>query len=103
MIQLSRSSSGGANSIFITDANDVLVKIYPNCLNSNILGQAGNTSFGAISPAFRDSNGDPQGLSFSINKDYYEVRYSELKISDTNYSGFSDTAIALDALFSSQA
>jgi hypothetical protein len=102
MIKLSRSGWGSSNSIVIADQNDIMVRIYPNSLNSNIIGVVSGTQYGAISPAFRDSNGDPQGLSFSINKDYYEVRFSELKISDNTYSNFSDAAIALDILFSSQ-
>lgn len=102
MIKLTRSGSGGQTSLYMYNEVDTLVKIYPNCLNSATIGVYNTATFGAISPAFRDSDGSPLGLSFSINGDYYELRFSELMINGNNYSGFTDTATALDNFFTSQ-
>jgi hypothetical protein len=103
MIKLTRSSWGGGNSVVIADGNDVIVKIYPNSLNTNTLGAVNGTRYGAISPAFRDSDGTPQGLSFSVAGDYYEVYFADVRISGNEIgTTFAEASVALDTFFTSQ-
>lgn len=101
MINIKRST-WTTNSIYISDeSGNNILKIYPRSLATQSLSEGGISTLGAISPAFRDANGVPQGVSFSICGDYYEVLFSNLLISDTSMLGssFTDVAKALDQFF----
>jgi hypothetical protein len=104
MINLKRSSwSATNNSIYISDElGSNILKIYPRILSTTVFSDGGiSGALGAISPAFRDGGGVPQGISFSISGDYYEVLFSNLLINDTNQAGssFDDVAKSLDTFF----